>query len=191
MVIGPRSAGSVRSTAPGTKRRSGSSVRTSTVTSPRTPWGRPIRPTTTVSGLRGVLKELCSAPVGVDDVDPEATPADAGHHLTQRLGGAPAAADDLAEVVGVHPDLEGLAATVGEQVDRHILRMVDDALDQVLERFFEHVLLGGRLGRGLGGLGSGGLGLSRGSRGSLGGRLGSRSVLGRSLVGGSLLLRRG
>jgi hypothetical protein len=27
----------------------GSSVRTSTVTSPRTPWGRPMRPTTTVS----------------------------------------------------------------------------------------------------------------------------------------------
>ena len=49
IVSGPRAAGSVANTAPGTKRRSGSSVRTSTVTSPRTPWGRPMRPTTTVS----------------------------------------------------------------------------------------------------------------------------------------------
>ena len=32
---------------PATKRRSGSSVRTSTVTSPRSPWGLPIRPITT------------------------------------------------------------------------------------------------------------------------------------------------
>ena len=40
-------AGSVRSTAPGASRASGSSVRTSTVTSPRMPCGRPIRPTTT------------------------------------------------------------------------------------------------------------------------------------------------
>src|SRR5688572_32447627 len=165
MVMGPRSAGSVRSTAPGTKRRSGSSVRTSTVTSPRTPWGRPIRPTTTVSveGLRGSLKELCSAPVGVDDVDPEAAPADAGHHLAQRLGGAPAAADDLAEIVRVDPDLEGLAAAVGEQIDGHVFRVVDDAFDQVLERVFEHVLLGRRL------VGRGRLG---GGRGLLGGSLG-------------------
>ena len=39
--------GSARSAAPSANRRSGSSVRTSTVTSPRMPWGLPIRPTTT------------------------------------------------------------------------------------------------------------------------------------------------
>src|SRR3954464_9066726 len=185
-VGGPREAGSVSRTAPVTKRRSGSSVRTSMVTSPRTPGGRPMRPTTTVSGVGGGVVLRCSASVGVDDVDPQAAAADPGHDLAQRLGGTPAAADDLAEVVGVHPHLEGLAATAVQQVDGDVLGVVDDALDQVLERFFEHVLLGGRLGgvrsRGLGGLGSGSLG-----GGGLSGRnLGSRGLLGGSLRGGLL-----
>src|SRR4051812_38063989 len=161
-VSGPREAGSVSRTAPVTKRRSGSSVRTSMVTSPRTPWGRPMRPTTTVSEVGGGVVLRCSASVGVDDVDPQAAAADPGHDLAQRLGGAPAAADDLAEVVGVHPHLEGLPATAVQQVDGDVLGVVDDALDQVLERFFEHVLLGGRLGR-RAGLGGGRLGRSLGS----------------------------
>src|SRR4051812_40599448 len=212
-VSGPRDAGSVRRTAPGVKRRSGSSVRTSTVTSPRTPWGRPMRPTTTVSGEGwcGAVKggsSRSSATVGVDDVDPEAATADTGHDLAQRLGGAAATTDDLAQVVGVHPHLEGLAATTGQHVDLDLFGVVDDALDQVLECVFEHVLLGGGLGRsargralaaGAGGLGNGVGGrlggLLRGLLGRLllrGGRVGSglgRSVGGRGLGGGGLLRR--
>src|SRR4051812_39290088 len=151
MVRGPRDAGSVASTAPGTNRRSGSSLRTSTVTSPRTPWGRPIRPTTTVSTSLMATRTPGSAPVGVDDVDAQAAAAHAGHHRAQRLGRAAATADDLAEVVGVDPDLEGLAATAVQQVDGDVVGVVDDALDQVLERLFEHVLLGRRLVRATGG----------------------------------------
>ncbi len=45
-VSGPASAGSVVSTDPTANRRPGSSVCTSTDTSPRTPCGRVIRPTT-------------------------------------------------------------------------------------------------------------------------------------------------
>src|SRR5215218_7055414 len=45
-VSGPRSAGSVSNTAPGTNRCSGTSVRTSMLTSPRRPWARPMRATT-------------------------------------------------------------------------------------------------------------------------------------------------
>ena len=45
-VSGPRSTGSVASTDPTANRLAGSSVRTSTVTSPRRPCGRPTRPTT-------------------------------------------------------------------------------------------------------------------------------------------------
>ena len=45
-VSGPAAAGSVAQHGAGANRRSGSSVRTSTVTSPRMPWARPIRPTT-------------------------------------------------------------------------------------------------------------------------------------------------
>ena len=106
--------------------------------------------------------------------------ADTGHDLPQRLRGATPATDDLAQVVRVHAHLEGLAPPAVEQVDGDVLGVVDDALDQVLERFFEHVLLGGRLGRGArrralaagtGGLGDG-LGGLRGGLLPRGGRTG-------------------
>ena len=108
--------------------RSGSSVRTSTVTSPRTPCGLPMRPrpaarTRRRSSRRGLgtlagprrarwpapstARTTASDLVGVDDVDPHAATADRGHDGAQRLGGAAAAADHLAEVLGVRPAPRG------------------------------------------------------------------------------------
>ena len=120
-----------RARAPGTNRRSGSSVRTSTVTSPRSPCGLPIRPTTTLHATPPVAtcSRACRRPsrvtATVDRGDRRTVsgrgrrrrsrrgPAAAGEradHGAQRGGRAAGAADDLAEVVGVHPDLEELAA---------------------------------------------------------------------------------
>src|SRR5690242_16402544 len=143
-VSGPTPAASVRSTDPGAYRSSGSSVHGSTKTSPRTPRARPIRPTATSSAKssapaatgRGAGR---SAAVDVDDVDAHALAADAGDDLAQGLRGAPAAADHPAQVVGVHPHLEPAAAAVVDQVDAHVVGMVDDAADQVLDGLLEHV----------------------------------------------------
>ena len=150
-VSGPRSAGSVRSTEPAANRSSGSSVHGSTNTSPRTPRGRPIRPTAIelVAGRPARPRARGQRPVDVDDVDPDALAADAVDHLAQRLGGAAVAADHPAQVVGVHPDLQPLAAAVVDQVDHDVVRVVDDAADQVLEGLLEHVSSPPR--RGLGG----------------------------------------
>src|SRR6478672_9201868 len=100
MVRGPAAVGSVARTDPTTKRSAGESVRMSTTTSPRTPCGRTIRPTTSCIGPS----------VRVDDVDPHAPAADRRDHLTQGLRRAAAPADHGAQVVGVHPDLEPLTS---------------------------------------------------------------------------------
>src|SRR5687768_1655802 len=73
-VDDPAGPGSVTSTAPGAKRSSGSSVRTSTTTSPRTPCGRTISPTTSSIDL-----------VRVHDVDPDTAATDRADDLPQRL----------------------------------------------------------------------------------------------------------
>src|SRR3954452_21114033 len=78
--------------------------------------------------------------VDVDEVDADAAAAQRRHDRAERLGGAPGATDDLAEVVRVHADLEDLAATQVAQVDLDVVRMVDDAPDQVIECFLEHQL---------------------------------------------------
>src|SRR6185369_8985230 len=77
--------------------------------------------------------------VGVDHVDAYAPAADAGDHLAQRLRGATAVADYLAEVLRVDPDLQPLAAAGGDQVDAHVVRVLDDAPDEVLERGLEQL----------------------------------------------------
>src|SRR5262245_1914167 len=99
-VNGPRTAGSVASTDPTANRSSGESVRTSTVTSPWTPCGRPIRPTTSCN------RDPPSGSVSVDHIDPDTTTADTGHHLAQRLGCAAVAPDDLAQVIRMHAYLQ-------------------------------------------------------------------------------------
>ena len=50
--------------------------------------------------------------VGVHHVDADAPAADAGDERAQRSRGAAAAADDLAEVFGVHVHLHGAATPV-------------------------------------------------------------------------------
>src|SRR5690242_20017966 len=118
--------------APTAKRRSGSSVLTPMTTSPRMPCGRPARPTITRIGSADL--------VGVQQVDPDVTTrrqrTDDG---AQRPGGAPAPADDLAEVVGVNPHLEDTAPAQRPAGYLNVVRKLDDAPDQVLEGLLKHV----------------------------------------------------
>src|SRR3954451_20178544 len=131
-VSGPLSAGSVSMTEPGANRTSGASVRTSTATSPPMPWARAMRPTT--SCTEWVSANL----VDVDEVDADAAAAEGGHHRAQSARSATATADDLAEVVRVHADLQDLTTPEVAQVDLHLVGVLDDAPDEVLERLFEH-----------------------------------------------------
>src|SRR5262249_61766613 len=61
-------------------------------------------------------------------------PANGRDPRTRGLGGAPAAPDDRAQVLRVYAHLQPLAATGVDHPDPDVVRMVDDALDQVLER---------------------------------------------------------
>src|SRR5512145_760284 len=72
--------------------------------------------------------------VGVDDVDPDpAAVGEGGHDGAQRLRGATRPPDDTAEVLGVHVHLEDLAACARRGDDLHLVRVIDDSLDEVLE----------------------------------------------------------
>src|SRR6516162_7292925 len=120
--------------APTANRRSGSSVLTPITTSPRIPCGQPTRPTTIRIGSADL--------VGVQQVDPDVAARRQGaDHRTQRPGGAPAPADDLAEVIGMHPHLEDATPAQRPAGDLNIIRILDDAPDQVLEGFLKHVRL--------------------------------------------------
>src|SRR5690606_23386663 len=57
----------------------------------------------------------------------------------QGFGGTAAAADDLAQVVRVHPDLQDAPAADAACADPDIVGMFDDALHEVLEGLLEHV----------------------------------------------------
>src|SRR5262249_1887765 len=78
--------------------------------------------------------------VRVDDVDAYGTTTDRRDDLAQRLGGAATAADHRTEVLRVHPDLETLATARVDEPDTYVVRVIDDALDQVFERWPERVL---------------------------------------------------
>src|SRR5947209_11086257 len=82
-------------------------------------------------------------PVDVDEIDAHATAAKGPHHRAQCARGAAASSDHLAEVVGVHPDLQHAPAPLCAQVDLDLIRVLDDAPDEVLERLFEHQLSAG------------------------------------------------
>src|SRR4051794_665231 len=128
--------GSARSVLPDANLRSGSSVRTSTVTSPRRPCGLPIRPTTTSTWLS---EGPSAASVDIHEVDPRAAGAGQGRDDgAERGGGAPAAADHLAEVVGVHADLQDRAAAELLVAHDDIVGVVDHPADQVLQRVGQH-----------------------------------------------------
>src|ERR1700722_2094917 len=134
MVSGPVATGSVVTTEPAANLSSGSSVLTSTITSPRTPCGRAIRPVTSC---------MASADfVGVQQIDADVVAAgQRADHRAQGPSGPAAAPDDLAEVVRVDPDLEHAATTQPAAPDLDVVRMLDDALDQMLQGLLEHVRL--------------------------------------------------
>src|SRR5205814_9197574 len=119
---GPARVGVTSTVAPTANRRSGSSVLTPITTSPRTPCGRPIRPTT----IRIESADL----VGVQQVDPDVAAVRQGaDHGTQRPGGAPAPPDDLAEVFGMNPHLEDAAPAQRPASHLNVIRILDDAPD--------------------------------------------------------------
>src|SRR5271166_1847116 len=122
--VAPPRAGLPRRIAPGAKRWSGSSVRTSTTTSPVTPCALTTRPTT--SSMSRLLS------VGVHHIDADPPAADAGDQRPQCGGGAAAAVDDLAEIVGMDVHLDGAAPTVGHHVDADVVGVVDDPTHQML-----------------------------------------------------------
>src|SRR5699024_6048933 len=89
--------------------------------------------------LRSTHRSRRSAPVDVHHVHAHgAVSGQSAHHGAQRPGGAPGAADHPAEVAGVDPDLEQVATTQCLGPDLHVVRVVDDAADPVLQRVAEH-----------------------------------------------------
>src|SRR6201997_1338008 len=111
---------------PAAKRLSGSSVRTSTTSSPLTPCAFSTRPTT--SSMRRSLL------VGVHHVDADPPTADAGDQRAQRSRGAAAAPYDFAQIVGVDMHFDGPAASIGHHVDPNIVGIVHDSANQMLDR---------------------------------------------------------
>src|SRR4051812_45245468 len=87
---------------------------------------------------KSIPESLSSSPqdpllVGVHHVDADPAAADAGHQRAQCGRGAAATTDDLAQVIGVHVDLNSAAASVGHHVDADIVGVVDDPADQMLD----------------------------------------------------------
>src|SRR4051794_12417821 len=131
--------GSAPSVMPGANLRSGSSVRTSTVTSPRRPNGFPIRPTTTSTSSEGPS----AASVDIHEVDPRAALAGQRRdHGAEGGRGAAAATDHLPEGIGGHPNLEDRAATQLLVAHHDVVGVVDHAADEMLQRVCQH---GGQL----------------------------------------------
>jgi hypothetical protein len=80
-----------------------------------------------------------SQSVNVDEVDAYALIAgQRADHRTESGCSAPRAADDLADIVGIHPYLEHPPATEILFLDCDIVRMRDDPANQMLKRFWEH-----------------------------------------------------
>src|SRR5918995_403486 len=82
---------------------------------------------------------MLSAPVDVHDVDPHrALRGERTDHGAQGASRATAPADDTAEVVGVHADLEQVTTAQRLRGDADVFRVVHDAAHQVLEGLREH-----------------------------------------------------
>src|SRR5438552_2227156 len=137
MVSGPRPSQS--STAP-TRNRPGTSLRGSTRTSPRTPCGTVMTPTTSPSVLV--------------DLEVDLGPVTCGHHLEERadrLRDAPSATDDLPDVGlrDLQVQLEEVAVLLF--LDHDAARIVDERLRDVLEElgFLAHRTTGGTSASGM------------------------------------------
>jgi hypothetical protein len=80
-----------------------------------------------------------SQSVNIDEVDAYVLIAgQRADYRTKSGRGAARAADDLANIVRIHPHLEHPPATKILLLDRDIVRMRDDPSDQMLERLSEH-----------------------------------------------------
>jgi hypothetical protein len=77
--------------------------------------------------------------VDVDEVDAHLPAADPGYHRTHGPGSATASANHLAEVVGMHPDLQHATTSQLPVGNRDVVRMLDDAPHEVLESLLEHL----------------------------------------------------
>src|ERR1019366_4997386 len=88
------------------------------------------------------LHAWLTAPAHVERVAPDVpAPRERADDRTQGLGGPPAPADDLAEVVRVHPDLKDLAPAQPMTVHPDVVRVLHDALHHVLKGFLKHFRL--------------------------------------------------
>lgn len=82
----------------------------------------------------------CRERSGLEEVDPDMPSASEGSDDgPQRSRGSAATADDLAQVIGMDPDLEDSAAPKIALTDLYVAGMLDDPLDEVLEGFLEHL----------------------------------------------------
>ena len=80
-----------------------------------------------------------SEAVNIDEVDAYVLIAgQRADYRTKSGRGTARAADDLANIVRIHPHLEHPPATKILLLDRDIVRMRDDPSDQMLERLSEH-----------------------------------------------------
>src|SRR5215213_9656563 len=91
------------------------------------------------AGALGAVATGSARPVGVDDVDAHAPAVGQGaDHGPQGARRATRPADDPAEFVRVHPDLEHLAASAVLPAHHDVVGVLHDAADEVLERLLEH-----------------------------------------------------
>jgi hypothetical protein len=80
-----------------------------------------------------------SEAVNIDEVDAYVLIAgQSADHRTESGRGAARAADDLADVVRIHANLEHPPPTEVLFLDRDLVRMRDDPADQMLERLSQH-----------------------------------------------------
>src|SRR5690606_29300475 len=110
------------------------------LSAPLRPWALTSRPTRNcVWPGRGDLGVDNRLVVGVDDVDANAsTIGESGDQGAERLRGATRTADHATEVSAMHTHLEHVTSRRTLGFDLHLVRVINDPLDQVLERRSEH-----------------------------------------------------
>jgi len=84
---------------------------------------------------------LGSAAVDVDEVHPDGVVGQCTEDGSKRRRGPAPTADDLAQIIGVDPNLDQLPTTLLAGSYRHVIWPVDDTTDQVFEGLGEHVQL--------------------------------------------------
>jgi hypothetical protein len=71
--------------------------------------------------------------IGVDHIHAYAATADAGHDSTQGGGSATTPSDHLAKIVRVYVDFQGTTSAGSDQTDSHLVRMVNNAANEVFQ----------------------------------------------------------